>query len=306
MTERETPPRPLWFLRQEGHVTGPFPSGAVRRLVLLGRIGLEQEVSRDRRQWQPLRELPEVIPPSVRRALEEGDPDQLLPDLLREDERTGRDRRHRNGAAQPREEQRRGGERRREEPELLQRHRLAKTALRESKQRRRFPLAATLVLIALFALAIGYGFYLGRPVAEDEPDCTAAPAPGVNWRNCRLDGLRAESADLQGARIGNAMLRGARLSGALFNGVDLRYADLGGADLSYAEFRNARMKGAGLRGADLTNADLTGADLSYANLEGARLGGAVLDQARLDNAIWIDGSVCRAGSVGRCLTGPRP
>ncbi|HEB95867.1 MAG TPA: pentapeptide repeat-containing protein [Sedimenticola thiotaurini] len=300
MADDETRTRPLWFLRREGRVTGPFPSGAIRRFVVLGRVGLEHEVSNDRRHWQLIRNLPEVIPPEIRRAMEAGDPEGLLPERLREDERTGLERRRSNREL-PGATPRRSGDRRQEEPELLKKHRLAKTELRASRQRRRFPLLPTLALIVLFGIAIGYGFYLGRPSMVEEPDCTAKPAPGVNWRNCRLDGLVAESSDLQRARIGNAMLRGARLSGSRFNGADLQYADLGNADLSYAEFRDARMKGVGLSGSDLTSADLTGADLSYANLQGARLGGTILDGARLDNAIWSDGRTCRPGSVGVCL-----
>lgn len=300
MKQVEKSTQPLWFLRLEGRVTGPFPSGAVRRFVVLGRVRLDQEISRDRKQWLRIRSLPEVIPPDIRKALENGDPDRLLPDLLREDERSGLDRR-RTPVHSAAGAQRRGGERRQEEPELLQKHRQAKTELRIRKQQRRFPLAGILVLGALFLLAIGYGVYLGSPPALDEPECAASPAPGVNWRNCRLDGLTAESGDLQGARLTNARLRGARLSGALLNDADLQYADLSGADLSYGEFRNARMKGTGLRAADLTNADLTGADLRYADLRNAQLGGALLDGARLDHAIWLDGGKCLPGSSGQCL-----
>lgn len=299
MQQDDKQTQPLWFLRRQGRVTGPFPSGAVRRFVLLGRVDLDDEVSRKRSHWQPIRSLPEVVPPDIRKAMEQGDREQIMPDLLREDERTGLDRRQ-QAAAAPEASQRRTGERRQDEPELLKRHRQAKTELRSQKQRRRLPLPAMLVTGVLFLLAIGYGFYLGAPPAVTDPVCGAAAAPGVVWRNCRLDGLVAESSNLQGAQMSNAILRGSRLSGSLLNGADLQYADLSNADLSYAEFRDARMKGANLRNSDLSNADLSGADLSYADLQDARISGAMFELTRLDNAIWIDGNKCLPGSVGRC------
>jgi len=290
--------QPLWFLRREGRVTGPFPSGAVRRFVLLGRVGLDDEVSRERHHWQPVRTLPDVVPPDIRKAMEQDDLEQIMPDLLREDERTGLDRRQ--AAADQTSTQRRTGERRQDEPELLKRHRQAKTELRSQKRRRRLPLPGMLVMALVFLLAIGYGFYLGAPPTVTDSDCEASAAPEVVWRNCRLDGLVAESSNLQGAQMTNALLRGSRLSGSLFTGADLQYADLSSADLSYGEFRDARMKGANLRDSDLSNADMSGADLSYADLQKARIGGAIFDRARLDHAIWTDGGKCLPGSVGVC------
>ena len=62
---------------------------------------------------------------------------------------------------------------------------------------------------------------------------------------------------------------------ASFDRLDLRGANLNGAKLAYATFRETT----------LYAADLTGADLR----------GTVFD-----GAIWIDGSVCQAGSVGEC------
>ena len=212
----------------------------------------------------------------------------------REDERSGLDRR-RPGGNRPA-----GKERRKPEPEAIQRHRLAKTALRQRSGRRDIPVAGLAGIAAIVSLAVGYGVYLGAPVTEPDPDCSAPPARGVNWRNCRLDGAVVETADLQGARLGNAQLRGARMPGTLFVEADLQYTDLSGSDLSHGEFVRARMKGAMLRNADLSYADLSHADLRFANLSDANLGGALLEGSRLDNAIWLDGKECGAGSVGEC------
>ena len=83
----------LWYVRRRNRVQGPFPSGSIRRFLLLGRVLLDDEVSLDKSDWRRLSEVPEVIPPEVRKALENGTVASVLPAQLREDERSGRDRR---------------------------------------------------------------------------------------------------------------------------------------------------------------------------------------------------------------------
>ncbi len=288
----------LWFTRRKGRAQGPFPSGSIRRFVLLGRLSMEDEVKCDDQDWRRIEEVPEVLPPEIRDALKKGNVDELLPARMREDERNGKDRRASSGDHP--ERRRRGGERRREEPDVVVRHRRVKTNLIELGRQRRFPLSGVLVMGLGVLLAVGSGLYLGAPPAIPDPECYRSPAPRVNWRNCILDGMQAESADMQDALLNNAILRGTRFSGARFNRADLKYANLTGADLSYADFRQASMKGVGLRNADLSYADLSRVDLSFADLTGANLGGANLDQTSLGHAIWMDGTKCLPGSIGEC------
>jgi len=295
--DKEEGKQQLWFTRRKGHAQGPFPSGSIRRFVLLGRLSMEDEVKSDNQDWRRIEEVPEVLPPEIREALKNGNVDELIPARMREDERNGKDRR---GPAGEQPDSRRKGERRREEPDVVVRHRRVKTDLIEIGRQRRFPLSGVLVMGLGVLLAMGSGLYLGAPPAIPDPECYRSPAPQVNWRNCILDGLRAESADMQDALLNNAILRGARFSGARFNRADLKYANLTGSDLSYAYFRQASMKGVGLRNADLSYADLSGADLSFADLTGANLGGANLDQTRFGHAIWMDGRKCLPGSIGGC------
>ncbi|OOZ36995.1 pentapeptide repeat-containing protein [Solemya velesiana gill symbiont] len=301
MTEEieETGKQNLWYVRRKGKAQGPFSSGTIRRFVTLGRVLLTDEVSMDRETWQRVSDVPEVVSPEVRKAAAEGRLYEVLPAKLREDERTGRERR----TAKDDEEfaGRRKGERRDDEPEVAQQHRKARTALKEERESSTFPLIGAGVIGLLVAAVIIYGFMIGGSEKEPDPDCLAAAAPGVNWRNCRLDGLNAEGKDMQGAHLNNAVLRGSKLSGSRFNDADLQYADFSSSDLSYSEMKNAMMKGAGLRKADLSYADLSNADLSFSDLTGANLGGSVLAGARFDNAIWTDGKTCAAGSVGRCI-----
>ena len=91
-----------------------------------------------------------------------------------------------------------------------------------------------------------------------------------------------------------------------FSGADLSGLNLTGYDLSGARFNRANLQSANLERADLSESDLELADLSGANLRGAtlnqaRVRGTRLAGAKLDGAMWTDKTICRAGSVGRCI-----
>jgi hypothetical protein len=164
---------------------------------------------------------------------------------------------------------------------------------------RRQSLAGLLLVLLVLGTVLLLTLYLDRPPAE-ATDCAAAPAPGIDWRDCRFAALSAAGADLQGVRLSNAALPGARLQGARLSEGDLSYTDLQAADLSYADLRGARLMGADLRGADLTYTDLSGADLSFADLRDAGLGGARLEDTRLHGALWVDGRRCGQDAVNAC------
>ncbi len=289
----------LWFVRRADSVKGPFPSGTVRRFMLLGRVKPSDQVSLDRKSWQGVMDVPEVVPPEIRKAAAEGNLYEVLPSRLVEDERRGVERR--GGAEDIKYKDQRKGQRRREESDLVKRHQIARTQLIELYKKRRVPYLGLLVVSILVIVSVGVGLYLGSPAAIPDPYCNAVAAPGVNWRSCRLDAVKYESANLQGAILNSTILRLAQLSGSNLNKADMQYADLSGSDLSYSEISDARMKGINLQNADLTNVDLSNSDLSYANLMNSKLGGANISGVILDKAIWVDGSVCAPGSVGKCI-----
>lgn len=295
MSEKEPSKQTLWFVMSKEKVVGPFPAGGIRRSLLLGRFALDDQVSTDKLTWEKIYDTPEVIPPEMRRSQEDRD-GELLKAKLREDERSGIERRKSNEGRLPQ------SDRRQAEPPLIERHREAKTRLRHISQRRDIPTAGIVTAAILVLISIGYGLYLGTPELLPEPDCSASPVAGVNWRNCQMDNLVADAADLHGADLGNASLRNSSLSGVRLNNSDIRYADLGGSDLSHAELKDANLQGAGLRNTDLSYTDLSGAVLSYADMTGANLGGSILTGATFDHAIWPDGRKCLVGSVGDCLT----
>ena len=57
---------PEWFVRRGHAVRGPFSSLRVRQFVLEGKLELEDEVSADRRAWQRIGSVAEVVPLQMR------------------------------------------------------------------------------------------------------------------------------------------------------------------------------------------------------------------------------------------------
>lgn len=93
-------------------------------------------------------------------------------------------------------------------------------------------------------------------------------------------------------------------------GCDLRSADLRGLNLYDANLEGANLMGANLEGVNLEHATLDDAGLEKANLKNAVIKNASMDHAAIDDAImtntnfegtvWIDGRICKPGSVGTC------
>jgi len=57
-----------------------------------------------------------------------------------------------------------------------------------------------------------------------------------------------------------------------------------------------------LSGADISGSNLFKADLRQATLIGAKINDVNFRKALLTGAVWIDGNVCKSGSVGKCIT----
>lgn len=300
MDDRQLTDSQIWYTRKQDGVKGPFPTGMVRRFVLLGRLDRDSEVSPDGQLWLRLGDVERLVPEEVKHLDTPEGLERMLMARLREDERR-RDRRRDADGAVP--ERRRGPDRRSPEPELL----VARRHARERDWRPRGSRAPLIrswsALSVLLLVLVGAGLYAGLTSPDASApvrSCDAPAAPGVDWGNCSLEGVKLAGADLGAARIDNADLHGAQLRGADLSRANLAYSNLGTADLRYADLRSAILLGTGLRSADLSNAILENADLSYADLRGAKLGGTRLQGARLGQAIWTDGRVCAAHSVGEC------
>lgn len=138
------------------------------------------------------------------------------------------------------------------------------------------------------------------------------PAVSRDARACDLTGYAADcrGANFDGRTFAGERLDGANFSGASFVGADLQGVDLYRADLSGANLRNANLQRAVLHYATLDDADFTGAVLTNAGMRSASLlrarftdaetRGLDLSGAKLGGAVWMDGTVCAADSIGRC------
>lgn len=140
---------------------------------------------------------------------------------------------------------------------------------------------------------------------------TARQCVGCNLVRGHLRGAPLEGVKLNGADLTLADMAGANMTAADLTNATLTRADLTGATMTSttlieakmrrAQLSQAGMVGAFLQRADLALADLTGADLTGADLTGAILIDAILTDADLNAATWTDGSLCRAGSTGKCV-----
>ncbi len=302
-TMEENNQNELWFTRQSGLVSGPHPKGLIRSFLLLGRLGLDDEISQDRENWRRIGAFPELIPEELHNLDTSETQQRLLQARLREDERL-RERR-RSGPVPPEVQDMRVGERRQPEPGMVVRHRqrrlewLARSrASLDTAMRGPLPwLGAGAAILAAVILMAGS---MDRVEPGSAPDCHLPASPEVDWSYCRMTGLDLRGADLRSANLRNTDFLGARLEGARLSEADLSYADLRRTRLDDATLHGAVLTGATLQAAVLTGADLARADLSYVNLIGADLTEARLAGAILDRAIWTDGRTCTTGSVGTC------
>ena len=292
------PTKHLWYVRRAGKVRGPFPRGQITREILLGRIRMDDELSQDRETWQPVAQLPQLIPEVLRQADSAEGQQRLTLARLREDERL-HDRRGAGKKSEASDKRRR--DRRNVESFETVAHRdlRVRWQAEEQNNERRLLIPAAVLMTVVFALLMY--FLWARPAAPPAArDCAAAPAPAVNWNGCDLRGRQLARTDLREANLASTILKRTNLQAANLLRADLRYVDFEGADLRGATLREANLVGAVLRGAALAQADLRDADLAYADLQGANLTGANLIGVRLEKTIWTDGRVCAADSVGAC------
>ena len=189
----------LWYVRRGGEIRGPFAAGLVSRHILLGRISLDDELSQDRETWATVSALPELIPEAMR-----ADPhDSLARERLHAARRWADERlRERRGANDivPEGVSRRSGDRRQQEPAEVVQHRAAKAG-RDVGQEARFNGKWAAIVIGGIVLFVAGLLYLSQPASENAAwDCTVSARPGVNWSDCRMEGVHLDKADLTGAK----------------------------------------------------------------------------------------------------------
>lgn len=281
----------IWFVRKGKAITGPFTAGLISQYILLGRIGLEDELSNDRQHWDKVGQHDELIPAIMKADLSEPYNQERLQAAIR-----WADERHEfHGAPDSMAERRQGNETNTPVRPTLE----SKPVISRGRK------LGSLILSLSILLAIIYAAIRFTP--DDElvsANCQAAAAPGVVWNNCQLPGYNGVEVNLRQAQIRNANLSGADLRGADLSASSLKYTLFNQADLRGSTLKGASLVGASLQNARLQNADLELADLAYADLQGANIQGVRWNGARLANTIWIDGRVCASHSIGQCLAKP--
>lgn len=83
-----------WYTRRDGVTRGPFSAENITQHVLLGRIRLEDELSRDRVSWSAARQLTTLLPEQLLNQNSRDDYRQLIIAQLLADERQGERRCH--------------------------------------------------------------------------------------------------------------------------------------------------------------------------------------------------------------------
>ncbi len=103
-----------WYARRNGTVRGPFTDENVARYILLGRIGLKDELSQDRIRWRPVGDYPDLFPEELLQLSSWEDYQALVVARMKVDERL-EERRGRQGKClqAPPEERRNSPDRRR-------------------------------------------------------------------------------------------------------------------------------------------------------------------------------------------------
>ncbi len=165
---------------------------------------------------------------------------------------------------------------------------------------------------------------------EETKKCIKCDLGAGEFQGGHLQGINLEGANLERANFGGALLQGSLFQRANLVKANFENAQLQGADLRNANLDGANFVGANLQGADLENARLQGANFQNANLKEANLqrayltvgentkitearfyGGSYqayeeekevnLEGANLEGVLWIDGQICREGSIGKCV-----
>lgn len=168
-----------------------------------------------------------------------------------------------------------------------------------------------------------FGFGVNTSSAFDKNDL-AKVLNEEDCPRCDLSGADLRGAELLGIDLTRVNFRSAKLKGVLFisssfcphYSPQLEDADFEGADLEETDLEDAKMNRANLKNANLSNSNLTDVVLDNANLENtnfknanlmraslvdANIKGATFEGVNLESVTWINGIVCKKGSIGRCV-----
>ncbi len=266
----------LWYWKQNGKVTGPFPAGQIHEYILLKRIHPNDLVSQDKETWCRVVSIPELLPDILKHKKDENFKDRLQAAKRWADDRnTDRLSVNKEG----------------KEIHHTNTHVNIKT----------FGWGSAVILFVLIALIIAGSFYFMPQKSMMAFNCQHDTDGGLNYDNCKKNGEDFSAKNLQNASFNNAELSNTNFHASKLSHTLFKYAELIGADLSRAKLDHADLTGANLSGAKLDRTDFSFANLSYADLSKAKAKNIKLKQTQLSKTIWFNGQVCAQGSIGKCL-----
>jgi len=283
-----------WYIRNQNKVIGPFPAGQIQQSILLGRIGLDDQASKDKQDWVMVRSCTELIPDVLKIGGEVENRDERIEAAKRwADER----RYERRDGEEP---ERVGAGRRDDESFTITEYREHRETMLANSKIHRDKSTLGIILVALvLVLGVVAGFMFPSPEHE-VVQCSSPATEKINWRGCQFVGLQSLNSGLDGAFLANANFESANLMGSSIINADLSYINFRHANLTFVNLSRSRLIGADLSNSDLSDVNFKGADLSYANLFGATLSNTNFDGAIMKNTIWITGQVCTENSISTC------
>jgi hypothetical protein len=219
-----------WFVRRGATVRGPLSSTRVRHFVIEGKLGLEDEVSPDRKAWRRIADVAEVLPLQMR------DHDPAL-DAVDSEKDAGA--------------------------------RAWRTLLVAVLVVTGFTLAVYLAGSGEEQPVVDCAADPRPGVVLEGCRLAAVEWRSATLRGARLANASLAGAVLSGADLEDADLRYVDLGGVDLSYAVLRRAVLKGANLQLADLTNADLRGADLSFADLSRVRLGGARLDDAVLQGA-------------------------------------
>lgn len=298
-----------WYIHTTSRGTlGPFPIRHLQQYIVLGRLDAERaQISQDGENWVGMRSVAAFSEAGITAVAGVPDTPERMLYIHEADERSDGDRRRGEsaqdaGQCKGQQERRSGKVRRAPEPShmLTARKRRPQPAKLRPIARAKVWTGAGIGLLAFMVVLLLVTQVTDTASIGIPRNCQAAPLPRINWNGCIMREAKLRGVDLREAFLVETNFVGADLSRARLDSANLSYAKATGANLSRTQLTRAQLIGTNLERANLRRAKFDGADLRSANLTGARITGASFDGARLDAALWVDGSECAKGSVGRC------
>ena len=145
----------LWYTKREGVIRGPFSAENITRYILLGRICLDDELSRDHETWLSAKACSNMLPGELARLSSRDDYQRLVEARLKVDERKG-ERRCRNckNRAKCHGEQRQDPDRRHRNNEVSVSQFLTGTSASRQPSRQQPGITRTLLLALLLSLTM--------------------------------------------------------------------------------------------------------------------------------------------------------